>query len=136
MLKITSTRDITWPALSLVKGENVFPSRKSVPAELWPKLERFRGLGIVAFDDAKDGDDAVKLEELSEVQLFQMSKAELAEIAKANGIALADDAKKNVLLEALVAKLAKTPVIEAAVSPALPPAEPGRRRSAATVDVD
>ncbi len=130
MFKITSTRPITWPGLALANGENVFPSRKSVPAELWPKLARFRALGLMSFELEFDkagqpvGEDAgIVLEELTEQQLFQMSKAELAELAKANGISLPEDAKKNVLLEALVAKLPK-PVKAGESSPALADAAP------------
>lgn len=143
MFKITSTRPVTWPGFALLKGDNVFPSRKSVPAELWPKLARFRDLDILAFDlefdkDGKPvGDDSIKLDELTELQLFQMGKAELADLAKANGVTLGDDAKKAQLLEALVAKLPKRPAPEEAKAEAGPDAgAPKRSRGPATaIDV-
>lgn len=121
MFKITATRAITWPELSIRKGENVYPSRKSVPAELWPKLARFRQLGLVAFDLEFDkagqpvGDDKVVLAELTERQLFDMSKDELAELAKAEGFPVPDDlkdVKKSQLLEALVPKAKPLPKLD------------------------
>ena len=130
MFKITSTRPVTWPDLALVRGDNVFPSRKSVPAELWPKLERFRSLGILAFDSRAEGEaEGIVLAELSEQQLYQMDKGELSELAKANGIALGDDAKKKDLLDALVAKLPKpAPAPAVASADATPSVKRGGKR--------
>lgn len=120
MFKITSTQPInwTWASFALVKGENTFPSRQSVPAELWPKLKRFRDLEILEFDgEPAAGDDKIVLEELTELHLFQMSKADLAELAKANGLTVApaeglDEPSKKLLLDALVAKLPAPPASE------------------------
>jgi hypothetical protein len=122
MFKITSTQPInwSWASFALVKGENTFPSRQSVPTELWPKLKRFRDLDILKFESEFDDDgklvahesDKIVLEQLSELQLFQMSKADLAELAKANSINVAPaegltEPSKKSLIEALVAKLPK-----------------------------
>lgn len=141
MFKITATRAITWPELSIRKGENVYPSRKSVPAELWPKLARFRQLGLVAFDLklGKDGmpegePDAIKVAELTERQLFDMSKDELAELAKAEGFPVPEelkDVKKSQLLEALVPKAKPLPKLDepAAEAPAETKAEEPSKKS-------
>jgi hypothetical protein len=123
MFKITSTRAITWPDLSLRKGENEFTSRKAVPPLLWPKLERFRELGLLSFEgEAKAGDDTVKLEELSQRQLYAMSKAELADLAKTAGVAgLADGTSKATLIGELEKRLSPGAIATA------PPAEPGEQ---------
>jgi hypothetical protein len=137
MFKITSKQPIiwSWASFKLVKGENTFPSRASVPTELWPKLERFRTLGLVEFEaEFKDGklvaheSDTIVLEQLSEQQLYQMSKADLAELAKANGVDVqaaegAKEPSKKLLLDALVAKLPKPPA---------PPAEEAAQAVAST----
>ncbi len=105
MFTIKSTRDITWPEFALRKGENVLLSRKAVPAELWPKLDRFRSLKLIEFEGEADAgkEEALKLEELTEVQLFDMGKIELAELAKHSGVHAKGDSKKE-LLDALTPK--------------------------------
>lgn len=114
MFTIKSTQLMEWPALNftLRKGENALTSRKAVPPELWPKLERFRTLKLLDFEgEAKPGgeDDHAKLAELTQAQIYAMSKDDLAELAKREGVTVADGAKKKALLDALVAKLAKVP---------------------------
>lgn len=113
MFKINSTCAIDWRPdfdFALRKGDNVLTSRQAVPAELWTKLKRFRGLGIVAFEgEAEAGKDVVKLDELNEQQLFAMSKEELAELAAASSVTVDAGAKKAALIEALKAKLPKPP---------------------------
>lgn len=124
MFKITSTQPInwSWARFALVKGENTFPSRQSVPAELWPKLRRFRELKLLDFESEFDKDgklvahesDAVMLEQLTALDLYAMNKDELAKLAEANKVDVkASDAtvgvKKKDLLDALVAKLPKPP---------------------------
>lgn len=113
MFRITNTHsaDISWPALVLTKGENVLLSRKQVPPELWPKLDRFRKLGLVQFDgDANaEKDEPTKLEDLDETRLFNMGKNELAELAKAH-VPVAEGASKHELIKALMAKMASPPV--------------------------
>lgn len=114
MFKITSTLAITWPELSLQKGENVFTSRKAVPESAWPKLERFRARKLLDFEGEAHAKDAAlaKLEDVTERQLFDMGKEELLELARANGITAADDAKKKDLLDALVPKCKPLPKLE------------------------
>jgi hypothetical protein len=108
MFKITSTRAITWPEFSLRKGENVFPSRKAVPVELWKKLDRFRVLKLLDFEGAAEAgkDEAVKLEELSQRQLYAMSKTDLLELAKSSSVLVAEDGSKAVLIAELEKRLA------------------------------
>jgi len=109
MFKITSTQVMEWPALqfTILKGNNVFTSRKAVPEKLWPKLDRFRALKLLDFEGkAEAGKDEIQLEELTEHQLFQMSKPDLVDLAKASSVSIPDGASKKTLLEALVAKLA------------------------------
>lgn len=133
MFKITSKQPINWDRVSfaLAKGDNEFPSKQSVPAELWPKLERFRSLGIVDFEgDAKAGGDKVVLEQMTERHLYAMSKDELAALAESNKISVtaaepAVGVKKKDLLEALVAKLPKAPELEKTEAEA-PPVAPSK----------
>lgn len=136
MFKITATRPInwTWCSFALVKGDNEFTSRAAVPAELWTKLERLRGLGLVSYDDLAEGEkDGVKLEELKERHLYAMSKDELAELAKANGLSVkaSDESvgvKKKDLLDALVAKLPKPTPAEQPATEAAPAAAKGKAK--------
>lgn len=105
MFKITSTRAIDWAGFDfkLHRGDNVLESPSAVPAELRGKLERFRKLGLVAFEDT-DWTGTAKLADLTEVQLFAKDKAALADLAKAEGISVPDGASKKQLVEALVPK--------------------------------
>jgi len=143
MFKITSKQPISWDwaSFALVKGENEFPSRQSVPTELWPKLKRFRDVGILEFESEFDKDgklrehdsDNVVLAQLTERQLYAMSKDELAELAKANGVDVkaSDESvgiKKRDLLEALVSKLPKPPEPEEPAK-AGPPAVAGKGKA-------
>lgn len=107
MFNITCARPIEWPNFSLRKGENVFTTRKAVPSNLWPKLDRFRALGIVDFEGKAEagGDDLPKLEELSQKQLYALKKDELVELAKGAGVLVAEDASKAVLIGELEKKL-------------------------------
>lgn len=125
----------SWASFALVAGENTFTSRKAIPAELWPKLKRFRELEILDFDgDAAAGDDKIELAQLTERHLYDMSKADLAELAKSNGLTVQpaagmDEPSKKLLLDALVALLPKPePAVQAteATTPAgNTPAEAG-----------
>lgn len=121
MFTINAKQAVKWPNLSLVKGANDFLTRDAIPVELWPKLARFRQLGILAFELelGKDGRpvgeaDKLVLEQLTERQLYDLSKDELAELAEANKVeVVAADAavgvKKADLVRELVAKLPKPP---------------------------
>ncbi len=113
MFRITNTHsaDITWPEFVLTKGENVLLSRKQVPPELWPKLDRFRKLGLVQFDgDANaEKDEPTKLEDLDEARLFNLGQNELAELAKAHA-PVAEGASKPELIKALMAQMNQPPV--------------------------
>jgi hypothetical protein len=106
MFTITATRDITWPHFALVKGKNDFLTRKEIPAELWPKLGRFRQLKLVEFEgDAEAGkEEPLKVEELTERQIYDLDKVQLAELAKSAGVLLAADSSKKALIDALVPK--------------------------------
>jgi hypothetical protein len=106
MFKITSTHALTWTwtnLLKLKKGENTFPSEASIPAGVWPKLERFKTAKIVSFERTAGGDKPPTLAELTEADLFNMSKPDLLKLAQASGIAAADDASKKALIDALLA---------------------------------
>jgi len=118
MFVIKATQAITWPNLALRKGENGFASRKAIPAELWPKLKRFRDLKVIAFEGeaAPGGPELPKLEELTERQVYNLNKEQLLELAKANDIeGLDEGSKKKELVDALVAKLPKPEVVEKTV---------------------
>ncbi len=105
MFNITSDRDITWPSFVLSAGPNTFRSRRLVPTEVWPKLARFRELGLVQFDGgADDRHDDAKFEEFTETQLFAMSRPELAELAAATGALVASGGSKAALLAAMEGK--------------------------------
>jgi hypothetical protein len=114
MFVIKSTRAITWPELSLRKGENTFPSRKAVPANLWPKLDRFRDLKLLEFEGNGDTkDEPAKLEELTQRQLFDMNKADLLELAKASGVEYPSlEPSKKELLDALTPKAKPLPKLD------------------------
>lgn len=103
MFKITSTRPVEWPSFVLRKGVNELASRKAVPVELWPKLARFRDLGILSFDgEAKVGpNDGPKLDGLNQAQLYALSKDQLIELAKAEGMTVTDSTRKSELLAEL-----------------------------------
>ncbi len=112
MFRITNTHtaDISWSNLVLTKGENVLLSRKQVPPELWPKLDRFRKLGLVQFDGDANAlnDEPSKLSDFDEARLFNMGKNELAELAKAH-VPVAEGASKRDLINALMAKMTPPP---------------------------
>jgi hypothetical protein len=116
MFLIKSTQLMEWPGFgfTLRKGDNELLSRKAVPAVLWPKLDRFRKLGLLAFEgEAKAGEDKpLVLAELTERQLYAMPKDQLLELARANGITAGDDAKKKELLDQLVPKAKPAPKLE------------------------
>ncbi len=106
MFTIKSTRLMEWPGhgFTLRKGDNEFPSRRAVPAVLWPKLERFRKLKLLDFQGAAavgESEPQPKLADLKQVQLYAMSKEDLAELAKREGVT-AKSGKKSDMLEALV----------------------------------
>lgn len=121
MFKITSKQPISWDwaSFSLAQGVNEFPSRVSVPAELWPKLERFRELEVLSFEGDATTKDEVTLAELTERHLFDMSTEELSDLAKANGGNLPKEAGKLELIEWLKAKLTN-PLESAKPAPAKP----------------
>ena len=129
MFTIKSKQLMEWPhfaGFTLRKGDNTFISRKAVPPELWPKLERFRALELLSFEgeaNAKD-DPPVKLEELTEVQLFAMTKADLAELAKASGVNVEGDSKKA-LVDAMKVRCKPLPKLDP---------EPEADKDAVTVD--
>jgi hypothetical protein len=132
MFKITSTQAINWPSFALRKGVNVFTSRKAVPAELWEKLDRFRGLKLLDFEgQAEPGEDTgPKLETLSQKQLYALSKAELSELAKGTDLSLPDDASKAVLLGELEKRLAPGAI----AAPPSPPPAPAGEKPNVTID--
>lgn len=135
MFKITSTQAVNWPSFSLRKGENEFLSRKVVPAELWPKLARFRDLKLLIFEGnaSAEKDEPVKLEELTQRQLYDMGKADLVELAKANGISVAGDASKATVLGLLEKRLPESAFPKAG-TPSAPEATVVAAAPAAPVD--
>ncbi len=110
MFVINSSRGVWLSTLTLIAGPNAFTSRRAIPAELWPRLDHFRKLGLLEFEGAAEaGSDAPTLSELTERQLYDMPKAELAELARASGVALAVDASKKDAIDALTAAQKVTP---------------------------
>lgn len=131
MFKIESTRPIEWPAFKLRKGVNEFPTRRAVPEELWIKLDRLRSLNVISFEGpAEVGKEKLKLAELTQVQLYALDKATLADLAKAEGVSVPDGAGKSALLAALENGAAP------AVAPEPTDPAPAKRqpRSAVTVE--
>lgn len=128
---ITSTRPIEWPSFALRKGENVFPSRRSVPVELWEKLDRWRGLKIVSFEGKAEvgPEDRIRLDSLTQVQLYALDKASLGELAKAEGVELPADASKAMLLAQLEQRLPPGAIAQARSEEAGPVAAPSEGES-------
>jgi hypothetical protein len=117
MFQITSTRPITWPGFDfkLERGINEIESRRAVPPELRPKLLRFRALKLIDFagDFSEEAlKETTKLAELTQRQLYAKDKAALAELAKAEGIAVPEGASKKQLVEALEPKCKPLPKLE------------------------
>lgn len=106
-IKNTHSQDITWPNLVIVKGENQFPSRAVIPAELWSKLDRFRSLGLLAFEGSAEAGKAepMTLEGLKETDLSNMSRAELIELAHVAKVSVSPDADKTAHINAIKVKL-------------------------------
>lgn len=105
MFKITSTHALNFPSVQfkIAKGENVFASEKKIPDAAWSRLERMREAKILSFERTGKDDDA-KLEELSEANLYDMSKEELTQLAARSGVTVDAGASKKMLLDALMTK--------------------------------
>jgi hypothetical protein len=104
MFTITAKQPVNWSWLGfkLKKGDNQFESRDDIKADVWPKLERFRELGILEFEG--DVPTAAPTVTPSPQQLLAMNKDQLAELAKSVGVAVPDGAFKRDLLQLLGAK--------------------------------